>query len=104
MTRRENDHPEGHGMLWKTSRGGRALCARPRRKVRRNEDETKKGSGRACMLKEERKAEDERSCNRQIDEIVKEKITVEARKCQGGSGPPGVVPGEGEESKKVQES
>jgi len=56
------------------------------------------------MLKEERKAEDEKSRNRQIDEIVKEKITTEARKCQGGSGTLGVVPGEGEESKKVQGS
>ena len=33
----------------------------PRRKVRRNENETKKRSGRARMLKEERKAEDEKS-------------------------------------------
>jgi len=56
------------------------------------------------MLKEECKAEDEKSRNRQIDDIVKEKITAEARQCLGGSGPPGVVPGEGEEGKKVQGS
>jgi hypothetical protein len=48
-------------------------------------------------------AEDEKSHNRQIGEIVKEKVTAEARKWQGGSGPPGAVPG-GEESKIVQGS
>jgi hypothetical protein len=70
--------------------------------VRRNENETKKRSGRACMLKKERKAEDEKSHKRQIDGIVKEKITAEVKKCQGGSGPLGVVPGEGEKNKRVQ--
>lgn len=73
--------------------------------MRRNENETKKRSGRACMLKGKGgKAEDEKSHNRQIDEVVKEKVTAEARKCQGGSGSPGIVPGGGEESKKVQGS
>jgi hypothetical protein len=53
------------------------------------------------MLKKERKAEDEKSHKRQIDGIVKEKITAEVKKCQGGGGPLGVVLGEGEESKRV---